>query len=297
MNASRPGRFPPLTRAALACVAYLLLVALAFAAWHVAIGTAPLAYALAICFAPALLCAIFALRSQHDRRQYIARTMVTVLMTPILLMFWSIDGPTQPGLGMALAIAFALLHAAVFVMAVMWMGAFTTRIEPAAGAPVASTATLVQRLAALPALGLPLDLHADPARQRLQFAWTPAGPAQQRHQVTLQLQPEASQVEVLEQLRADGSAPADAQQASMRSIGDPAFDPTRPDAQKVWLRTVQSTMLDAERLAAAPVALVGDQLVWRGPAQRTLPDTDALMACLAVIVVQSGWGWAPQLRG
>lgn len=292
---SSPGRFPPLTRAALACTGYLLFVALAFAAWHLAIGSAPPAWVLAVCFAPALLSAAFALRSQHDRRQYIARPMVTVLMTPVLLLFWSLDGPTQPGLGMALAIGFALLHAAVFVLSVKWMGAFTTRIEPAAGTPVASTATLVQRLAALPALGLPLDLHADPARQRLQLAWTPDDATQQRHHVTLQLQPQATQVEVLEQLRGDGAAPADAEQASMRSIGDPAFEPTRPDARKVWLRTVQSTMLDAERLAAAPVALVGDQLVWRGPPQRTLPDTDTLMACLAVIVLQSGWGWAPQL--
>lgn len=295
MSAPR-GRFAPLTRAAAACTAYLLTVGLAFAAWHLAVGTAPLVFAMAVCATPALLCAGVSLRSQADRRQYIAWPMVTVLMAPILLLFWSLDGPTQPGIGMALALAFALLHAAVFVLAVMWMGAFTTRIEPAAGTPVASTAALVQRLAALPSLGLPLDLHADPAHHRLQFAWSPNGVNAQRHHVTLSLQPQTSQVEVLEQLRADGAAPADAEQASMRAPGDPFFDPARPEAQKVWLRTVQSTMLDGERLAAAPVALVGDQLAWRGPAARTLPDTDTLMACLAQIVVQSGWSWAPRLR-
>ncbi|MFT3953286.1 MAG: hypothetical protein QM722_02420 [Piscinibacter sp.] len=290
------GRFPPLTRAAAACTAYLLVVGLAFAAWHLVVGTTPFAFVMVVCAAPVVLCAVFGLRSQHDRRQYIARPMATVLMAPILLLFWSIDGPTQPGLGLALAIAFVLLHAAVFVLAVKWMGAFTTRIEPAAGTPVASTAALVQRLAALASLGLPLDLHADPAQQQLHLAWTPAGPSQQRHHVTLHLQPQAAQVEVLEQLRGDGTAPADADQASMRSPGDPYFDPTCPEAQKVWSRTAQSTMLDEQRLAAAPVALVGDRLVWRGAAERTLPDTDALMACLAVIVVQSGWCWAPQLR-
>lgn len=293
----KPARFSPLTRAAGACIAYLLAVGLAFAAWHLAVGTTPVALAMAICAAPALLCAGFALRAQTDRRQYIAWPMVTVLMAPILLLFWSLDGPTHFGLGMVLAIGFALLHAAAFVVAVMWMGAFTTRIEPAAGTPAASTATLVQRLAALPSLGLPLDLHADPAHRRLQFVWSPDGADAQRHHVTLSLQPEAMQVEVLEQLRADGAAPADAGQASMRSLGDPFFDPSRPQAQKVWLRTVQSTMLDQERLAAAPVTLVGDQLAWRGPALRTLPDTDTLMACLAHIVVQSGWSWAPRLRG
>lgn len=293
----KAARFAPLTRAAAACTAYLLAVGLAFAAWHLAAGTAPVAMAMAICAAPALLCAGFSLRAQTDRRQYIAWPMVTLLMAPILLLFWSLDGPTRPGLGMALAIGFALLHAVAFVMAVLWMGAFTTRIEPAAGTPVASTAMLVRRLAALPSLGLPLDLHADPAHRRLQFAWTPGGPDTQRHHVTLNLQPDTMQVEVLEQLRADGAAPADAGQASMRAPGDPFFDPSRPEAQKVWLRTVQSTMLDQQRLAAAPVALVGEQLAWRGPALRTLPDTDALMACLAHIVVQSGWSWAPRLRG
>lgn len=293
----KAARFAPLTRAAAACIAYLLGVGLAFAAWHLAVGTTPVALAMAICAAPALLCAGFALRAQTDRRQYIAWPMVTLMMAPILLLFWSLDGPTRFGPGMVLAIGFALLHAAAFVVAVMWMGAFTTRIDPAAGTPVASTATLVQRLATLPSLGLPLDLHADPAQRRLQFAWTPDGVDAQRHHVTLNLQPDTMQVEVLEQLRADGAAPADAEQASMRSPGDPFFDPSRPQAQKVWLRTVQSTMLDGERLATAPVALIGEELAWRGPALRTLPDTDTLMACLAHIVVQSGWSWAPRLRG
>ncbi|WP_341888818.1 hypothetical protein [Variovorax sp. YR752] len=290
-------RFATLTRAGVACTVYTLLVAAAFSAWHLAIGSTPMALALVICFLPAALCFACACSSQHDRRQYVARLMAAALMAPILLLFWSIDGPTHAGLGMALAIGFVLLHVAAFLLGLRWLAAFSTRIDPAAGTPVASTAMLVQRLIALPSLGLPLDVHADPTHHTLQFGWNPTGQARRRHRVTLHLQTDAAQVQVLEQLQADGAAPADTREASMRSPGDAFFDPTRPDAQKVWLRTVQSTILDVEHLAGAPVALVGDALAWRGPAARVLPDTDTLMACLANIVVQSGWSWAPRLRG
>lgn len=290
-------RFTPLTRAGAVCAVYTLLVAAAFSAWHLAAGTTPAALALAISFAPAALCIACACSSQHDRRQHVARLMAAALMAPVLLLFWSIDGPSHAGVGLALAIGFVLLHALAFVLAVRWLGAFTTRIAPAAGTPVASMSALVRRLAALPSLGLPLDVHADPSHHTLRFSWRPGGQTERCHRVTLHLQPEASQVQVLEQVEADGAAPADGHEASMRSLGDEAFDPTRPQTQKVWLRTVQTTLLDDQRLAAAPVALAGDGLAWQGPVERRLADSDALMACLAVIVLRSGWTWAPQLRG
>lgn len=81
----------------------------------------------------------------------------------------------------------------------------------------------------------------------------------------------------------------------MRGPGEPALDPSRPDAQRTWMRTVQATMLDAAHLAGAPVALAGDRVVWTGRGLPALPDTDALMACLATIVLSSGWHWRPAL--
>lgn len=294
-------RFPALTRVGIAAVAYTGVLGAACAAWHRAAGTAPEWWALAVSFAPALLALACALTAQHDRRQYVARLMAATLMGPILVLFWSLDGPTRPGLGMALAIAFVLSHGAAFVLAVWWLAAFTTQIAPegaaeGAAAP-ASPATLLRRIASLRALGLPLDVRetAPAPAQGLQISWHPTGRPERVHVVQLRLDAAGRAVAVHERLQADGAAPADADEASMRSPGEPAFDPARPAAQRVWLRTVQTTMLDDQRLREVPLALDGDRAVWTRAGAPALPDTDALMACLAAIVTRSGWGWRPRL--
>jgi hypothetical protein len=43
------------------------------------------------------------------------------------------------------------------------------------------------------------------------------------------------------------------------------------------------------------VALAGEHVQWVGSGPPSLPDTDALMACLAAIVLRSGWAWRPGL--
>jgi hypothetical protein len=294
-------RFPALTRVGIAAVAYTSLMGAACAAWHRAAGTTPAWWALVVSFAPALLALSCALTAQHDRRQYVARLMAATLMGPLLVLFWSLDGPTRPGLGMALAIAFALLHGAVFVLAVWWLAAFTTQIAPegaaeGAAAP-ASPAMLLRRLASLRALGLPLDVRetAPGPAQWLQISWHPTGQPGRVHVVQLRLDAANRTVAVHECLQADGAAPADADEASMRSPGEPAIDPARPAAQRVWLRTVQATMLDDQRLRDVPLALQDERAVWTGADSPALADTDALMACLAAIVTRSGWGWRPRL--
>lgn len=287
-------RFPALTRVGIAAVAYTGVMGAACAAWHRAAGTAPAWWALAVTFAPALLALAFAFTAQHDRQQYVARLMVAVLMGPILVLFWSLDGPTQPGLGMALAIAYALVHAAAFVLAVWWLAAFTTQIAPEAMAAPASPAALLRRLASLRALGLPLDVRETAPAHALEIAWQPTGQAERTHVVQLRLDAAERAVAVHERLQADGAAPADADEASMRGAGEPAYDPARPQARRVWLRTVQTTMLDAGRLHDVPLALDGDRAVWTRAGAPALPDTDTLMAFLAAIVTRSGWGWRPR---
>ncbi len=84
--------------------------------------------------------------------------MADLLVAGLAFAAWHLAVGTTP-------LAFAPLHAGVFVVALMWMGTFTARIEPAAGTLVARTATLI-------------------------------------------LQPKTLQVEVLEQLRADGAEAA-----------------------------------------------------------------------------------------
>ena len=293
--AGSPGRFPALTRVGLAAVAYTAVMGAACAAWHRHVGSAPAGWALAVCFAPALLAAAFALTAQADRQQYVARLLAAALMGPIGVLFWSLEGPTRPGPGMALAIGFALLHLVAFLLAVRWLAAFTTQIAPQTAAPPADRGTLLRRLASLRALGLPLDIRVPAAPHELQLAWQPTGQPGRRHVVRLCVDESTREVVVHERLQADGAAPADADEASMRSAGDDAFDPARPDAQRVWLRTVQTTMLDAARLRDMPLVLRGEQVAWAGPGAPALPDTDTLMAALAAIVVRSGWAWRPRL--
>lgn len=296
LSAAGPaGRFPALTRVGIAAVAYTLVMGAACAAWHRAAGTAPAWWALLVSFAPALLALSFALTAQHDRRQYVARLLAVALMGPLLVLFWSLDGPTRPGLGMALAIAYALVHGAAFLLAVWWLAAFTTQIAPEATAAAASGATLARRILSLRALGLPLDVRETAPARELEISWFPTSQAGRRHVVRLRLDDARREVAVHERLHADGAAPADADEASMRSPGEPAFDPARPDAQRVWLRTVQTTMLDAQRLRDVPLALQDERAAWTGPGAPALPDTDTLMAMLAAIVTRSGWAWQPRL--
>jgi hypothetical protein len=278
------GRFEPLTPLGVAATIYLGAVGAVFAGWHAAES----AWSVPPCAAPALLAAVLAATSQHDRRQYAARLMAALLMLPLLLLFFSLDGNS----GWLAPLAFAVVHAAVFVLTVCWMASFSTRIEAPAGAAAASAGLLRQRLASLPALGLPLAAQVAPAGVRLQ--WQPANEPGRSHVVTLRLDAAARTVAVTERLRADAATPLSAAEASMHDgFGADAFDPTRPQASRVWLRVAQTTMLDDERLAAAPVALAGEQVVWRGPGAAALPDSDTLMACLAVIVLDSGWSWRP----
>lgn len=294
-TAGSTGRFPTLTRVGVAAVAYTLFMGAACAAWHRAVGTAPAWWAPLVSFAPALLAAACALTAQHDRRQYVARLLAVALMGPLLVLFWSLDGPTRPGLGMALAIAYALVHGAAFVLAVWWLAAFTTQIAPQATAAAASGATLARRILSLRALGLPLDVRETAPARELQISWLPTGQPERRHVVQLRLDAADRTVAVHERLQADAAAPADADEASMRGPGEPAFDPARPAAQRVWLRTVQTTMLDAERLRDVPLALQDERAVWTGAGAPALPDTDTLMAALAAIVTRSGWAWQPRL--
>lgn len=294
-SATLAARFHPLGRAALAGVAYTSLLGAAFAGWHRAVGTEPAWLALAISVAPALLATVAALTSPQDRRQYIARVLVVVLMAPILQLFWSLEEPTHWGPGMALAIGGALLHAVAFVLAVRWLAAETTAIDAAPHTPAASRAALALRLASLGTLelGLRVDDRAAPAG--LRFVWQPSGDSERCHHVELRLDEAAHAVVVLERLQADGAAPVDADEASLRGAGDSAFDPTRPDAQRVWLRTLQTTMLDAAQVEAAPVVLQDGRAAWSGAGRPALPDTDTLMALLAKIVLHSGWAWRPRM--
>lgn len=287
-------RFPVLTAAGIAAVAYLALVGAVLIAWQRhATGAVPVT-ALLVALAPVLLAAACAASSQADRQQYAARLLATVLMAPILLLFWSIDGPLSWGVGLAVALGSVVLHVAAFVGGIVWMARFTTCIAPAPGIAAIDAEALRRRLLSFGTLGLAIDAQRA-ASGTVRLRWQPTGDPEAWHVVHLQLDVATGTVRVLERVGADGAAPRTADEASMRSIGDDPFDPTRPSAQRGWSRTLQTTMLDAGQLAAAPVTLGADRVVWTGVGTPALPDTNALMACLAAVVVRSGWTWRPQM--
>jgi hypothetical protein len=54
-------------------------------------------------------------------------------------------------------------------------------------------------------------------------------------------------------------------------------------------------MLDAEQLRKAPTRPVAEHVQWIAEGRPRIANTDALMACLATIVLHSGWAWRPRL--
>lgn len=80
----------------------------------------------------------------------------------------------------------------------------------------------------------------------------------------------------------------------MRAAADPHFDPTRPDAQAVWNRTRQSSMIDPERFVATTVHFDGDEVRFEYPPGNAVDD-DAVITVFAALVTRSGHAWAPRL--
>lgn len=249
----------------------------------------------AVCTAPALLTLALGATSQDDRRQYIARTMAAALMLPLLQLMWAAEPPRVAPVG--LLVGLVLLHVAVFLGAVLWLAAATTRIDAAPGVAPVAPGLLVARLQSLAALGLPLQVapgegtgewvidllgDADPARA---------------HRVLLTIDPAAGGVQVRERLGASGAAPRSADEASMRAPGAPAFDPARPPARRVWARVAQATMIEPQRLAAVRLRWAPEGVAAAEAGGR---DAESLLTLIAAVVTRSGWRWQPlmfQRRG
>src|SRR6185295_5004480 len=105
-------------------------------------------------------------------------------------------------------------------------------------------------------------------------------------------------VRVRERVGASGAKPRSAEEASMRSAGDSAVDPTRPEAQRISSRSAQAQMIDPARLQATRLVLSEGRA---DPAPDTLAasvrDPDALVVLLCAVVTRSGWAWQPLLFG
>ena len=257
-----------------------------------------------ICAAPAVLALRLGFTSQADRQQYVARLLACAAMLPILLMMWA-GAQDTPAATPDAALwvrhpwifftGFAVLHAAIFVAAIAWLARAVTRVEAARRAAPVPAAVLVQRLHALAAAGVPFTLAAgtNPAE------WTVAlrlAEAEGTHRVLLKIDEPGRTVRVRERLGASGAAPCDCEEASMRTLGEPICDPTRPQAQKISSRVAQATMIDPARLQATRLYLHDDHAEPAPQAvSATASDPDAVVVLLCALVTRSGYAWEPLL--
>jgi hypothetical protein len=246
--------------------------------------------AVALCAAPVLVTVALAATSQADRRQYIARTLAAAMMLPLLQLMWALEPPRVASA--ALLTALALLHVAAFLAAVLWLAVAATRVQAAPGVPPVSPSVLVARLRSLAALGLPLRMGPGDAADEWVVDLRDEAHPDRSHCVQLSLDAAAACVRVRERLGASAAAPRDADEASMRTIGDPAFDPARPQARQVWARVAQATMVEPQRLDAVRLRWSAKGVAAADPGAR---DAESLVTLLAAVVVRSGWHWQPLL--
>lgn len=260
--------------------------------WLALVGRHEAAGGWLVCALPALAAAWAMLSGLAPPRNAIARLLAVGLFAPLLLLFWAGEQTPDTVPGWPFFVPVALLHAAAFVGAIVWMGRTMTRVEPLAGVTPVSAAALRRRLTSF-AGGEPsrCGLHTLPSGTLVvELLRSSAG--ERHHRVLLDLQPAACEVRVREQLGAWGDAPADGDEASMRGPGDDAVAPGRPQAERVWAAVRQTTMLEPEQLAAVPLVFEGDEVRYDAMPRRG----EGVLLALCAVVIRSGWAWQPAWR-
>jgi hypothetical protein len=189
-------------------------------------------------------------------------------------------------------VAAVLAHGLAFVALIVWGGRWTTRMPAAPGAIAVNAAALRARLvsfAASPRAPFTLVESSD-ARVIVDV---PVGPLRS-HRIALALDAARREVGVTERIGVHGDRPRDAAEASLRSPGEAAFDPGRPDADRVWQTTWQATMIDPVRLAAVPLQPLALHAELP-PAYAATLDGEGVVTALCALVTRSGWHWQPRL--
>lgn len=247
----------------------------------------------ALCFGPVAILAALAVTSQSDRKQYIARLLAAALFLPIGLMFWASSHPA----GGWMLVVLAATHVAAFVLVILWLARLATRIDAARGIAAVGADRLAGRIESMQRSA---NGQFRLARHGAEPVWTVDLLADmqpgRRHRMTLTLDAAGGCVAIKEFLSADGAVPQSAQERDMRSAAEPYFDPTRPDAQAVWNRTRQSSMIDPDRFVATNVRFDGDEVSFDYPPGIAVDD-DAVITLFAALVTRSGYAWAPRLFG
>jgi hypothetical protein len=243
------------------------------------------------CMVPAVLVTALGFTAQADRRQYVARLLAGTMFGAIGLLMWA---ASHDNAGLWL-LAFVAALVAAFLGWIVWLAQFTTRIAPAAGVTACAGAELARRLGSLRLPAWHIGVHDGRTSNQWRVEAVSGGEDKRLHRIDLAIDGQRREVRVREYLGAGGAAPRDAAERSMRAVGDPYFDPTRPDAQAGWSRTWQSTMVVPEVLASTHVELARDRAV---PAQDWASGSDdAVVTLFAAVVTRSGYAWRPRLFG
>lgn len=280
-------------------VAYLVLAGAVMWLWlnRTGVDTSPLI--VIVCFAPAALGVALAFTSTEDQTQYIARVLACVSFTPILLLFWGTS--VDPDVAMPervvwpFAVIAAIVHAAAFVGLIFWGGSFATVVPAAPNISPSQPQELRARLISLGQTGVPLDVSGEVANVVVAAVRLATG-EERGHRVILNFNPARRVVRVQEKLTASGASPQDANEANMRGPGDDHFDPTRPTATRISGKTVQTRMIDPQRLAAIPLRMFGESVELPDDFTSSLaPDDTVTLLC--AVVTRSGWHWQPVFFG
>ena len=279
---------------------YLSAVGGATWVWIGWFGVEPSPSIAVVCALPAILGAVLAGTSTSDERQYVARVLASTMFTPALLLFWATS--LDPAAGAVarpvwpFATGFVVAHALCFVGAIFWGGSTLTAVPAAPGAPIASAQDLRARLLSLNAASVPFEVANDSGNFDVVVSFRYAEDARRSHHVLLKLDTARREVRVRERTGAAGARPITAEEASMRSPGDPFYDPTRPTTRRVWGKTAQTTQIDKQRLAGVPLQVRRQRADLAVDYAAGL-DGEGMVTVLCALVTRSGWRWQPVFFG
>jgi len=274
---------------------YLAMVGVATWIWLGWYGAARSLDVMVICALPAALGAILTFTSTTDQRQYVARILACMMFAPILLLFWSTSTDPVPPASIRpiwpFAVAMSVGHAIFFLAAIFWGGVLLTAVPAARGVAKAALSQLRARLDSLNRVGAPLMVvHGHGGSSIVTYRFPDNEPRE--HRVTLNFNTMKHEVRVRERVSAAHARPRDADEASMRGPADPYFDPTRPNASRVSGITIQTTMIEPQKLAAVPLQVRGDSVGLPKELAERL-DAEGMVTLLCAVVTQSGWRWQP----
>ncbi len=190
------------------------------------------------------------------------------------------------------ALSFCILHLCAVVGFIYWAGIRTTRVAAQAGAVPVPESRLRARLSSLEQIGVPFSFVPAERPDELALEYHFPAKSERRLRVILNIDAQEGEVRVRERSNATGAAPEDQHERDMRPIGGPRFDPTRPEAQKVWMSVVQTSILEPELLSAVPLTLREDRAELPAEYAHGL-DSKQMIYVLCAVVTKSGYTWQP----